>query len=139
MVLVKNEPDLTNLYFEKRSSPSGLVNMAIYPVIFGWRVRGWLSSNFCCSLDWCAGDSQGDVERLYSILFNILSHREEDTNAFNDLPMVSSVKPYFNDDEFVVNVMSKVTAPFELIKLHDIHTYRANLHDAEFIQQFNKS
>lgn len=124
MNLVETDPDLENLYYEKRTSENGLVNIAVYPVMFGWRVRGWVTGENFCHIDWCAGDVQQDVERLYSILLNVLSNRDESKDVLSDLPQASKVKPYFNDDDFVVNVLSKVVAPFEAVKLRNLNELR---------------
>ncbi len=124
MNLISADDDLFNLYFQKKTSATGLVNMALYPVIFGWRVRGWLSTGHCCHIDWCAGGEQGEAEKLYSMLYNILSSREEDEHAFDNLPEASRKKPYYYDSYFVAAVARNLVAPFELLKLPPLDELR---------------
>lgn len=102
--------------------------MAIHPTIFGWRVRSWAEDTHC-TIDWCGGADQHDVERLYSILYNILSHREESKEALDDLPTCSKVKPYINDAEFLSDILNRLTAPFEIIKLENLINLRHRIFD----------
>lgn len=117
MNLTKIPDNYDLMCFEILQSDDGIVRMGIYPVAFGFRVRGWYNDNLFCEIDWCGGANQADVERLYSILRNILLNKPENRAAFNGIPGWSKVKPYYNDDEFVRDIVSKITAPFDLVKL----------------------
>ena len=139
MKLNKAEDDLENLYFEKSTSNSGEVNMAVHPVLFGWRVRGWTKSSGFVEVDWCAGAAQQDIERLYSILYNILSHKEDDITALQDLPGSSKIKPYFNDNEFVVDLVKRLTPPFDIIHLSDLEELKATLKEKAYNVYRDKS
>ena len=69
--------------FHRLGSENGLVEMYVYPVMFGWRVRAGFVGSMSVELDWCAGDDWENVERPYSICHAILSNRLEDREAFD--------------------------------------------------------
>jgi hypothetical protein len=85
-------------------SESGLVEIGVFQVMFGWRVRAGFCKSPCCVLDWCAGGNSDDLEKLYGICVAILSKRKEDKLCFDGLPGTSMVKPYFRDDDFVEQI-----------------------------------
>lgn len=130
MKLIPQPDDLKEMYIHKLASETGLVNMAIYPVAFGFRVRGWLSTESFCHLDWCAGADLWAIERLYAMLYNILEHRDETPDVFNDLPPYSQIKPYFNDPDFVVDLAVKLTTPVNTFDLKDIFNKKTKLYNA---------
>lgn len=107
--------------------------MAIHPMLFGWRVRGWDGAGWdgYVHLDWCGGNDQKDVERLYSVMYNILSNREEDSAlAFDGVPPHSDIKPFYNDENFIREISSLIVEPFSLLELPDLGILRtqATLH-----------
>lgn len=114
--------DLHNtMLFHRKVSENGLVEMGVYRVMFGWRVRaGFVDDIGFCVLDWCGGGNWTDVERLYSLCFAILSDREENRQCFDDLPPVSMVKPFYLDLDFVKVVGEKAkchSTEFKLLTL----------------------
>ena len=82
-------------------SETGLVQICIWRVMFGYRVRAGFRNAGFYWLDWCAGHDMGHVESLHKICVQILESRPEDRDCFRGIPRVSSVKPYFNDPEFL--------------------------------------
>lgn len=116
MKLTQTDDDPSNLYYEVLQSETGLVKMAIHPVLFGYRVRGWLTSESSCRIDWCGGADYSQIQTLYSILRNILLHRDE-KEAFVELPGISKIKPFYLDKEFVDKISSHITQPLELVTI----------------------
>jgi len=97
-------------WYHLLSSEEGKVQMAIYPVMFGWRIRAWFTGRQACMLDWCAGADWSHVEWLYTALRLILEAREETSQIFEDLPSHSEIKPVFADKEFMLKVASILAA-----------------------------
>jgi len=98
-------------------SENNVIHIGTYRVMYGWRVRSGLCKDLWGTrLDWCGGGNWEDVERLYSLLYGILSQREEMENCLNDLPECSSIKPFYKDHDFVRTVGEKA-GNFELLKL----------------------
>lgn len=122
--------DPSNMYCNVLTSSTGLIKMAIHPVIYGFRVRGWFTNEHQCRIDWCGGANQPAVERLYSLLRNILLQRLEDNQAFNQLPEISKVKPYYQDVDFVIDVLKHVKDPIEIITLPDLQQSKHTLFNA---------
>lgn len=100
-------------------SENGLVEMGVYRVMYGWRVRAGFSGYPCCELDWCAGSQWKNVEQLYSLCYAILTLREESRNCFEGLPTCSRTKPFYMDREFIVTVSALAGSDCNLIKLKD--------------------
>jgi hypothetical protein len=112
-----------NDLYQRLVSEDGKIEMGIYPVIFGYRVRAGYAGQMSYELDWCGGDDQTQVELLYSIMKNIL----EKNNSFKGVPMNSTIKPFYNDALFVDYINSLVTKPLEIVKLKPLHLDRMKL------------
>lgn len=112
-------PDARGVH-HRLGSESGLVEIFVYPVMFGFRVRAGFIGNRETELDWCAGDDWSNVERLYSICKAILSQREESDECFSGLPRCSRVKPFFNDRDFTETVL-RLAGDFEPIELEPLN------------------
>lgn len=98
-----NEP---NELIRRMVSESGLVEIGVYKVLFGFRIRsGFIGSSFC-NIDWCGGNDWNDIEKLYRIAISILSQREENTACFEGIPEFSTVKPFYNDLGFTWKICS---------------------------------
>lgn len=122
MKLIKAEDDPIKGLFLRMISENNLVEIGVYKVIFGFRVRGgFVDDKFSVVLDWCCGSDWSNVQRLYSILASILSKREENRHCFKDLPPFSKIKPFFMDEEFTKIVLSFCDKNFELIELEPIN------------------
>lgn len=104
MLFNEAEDDLHNKLFCRRVSSNVLIEIGVYRVLYGYRVRAGFVGALSCSLDWCAGANWSQVESLYTMCLAVLSSREEDRNCFDGIPPHSIVKPYFNDPEFLKDV-----------------------------------
>lgn len=119
--------DLFHHMFAVRQSEGGMFNVGVYPVMFGFRVRVWITGRPCCILDWCGGAHQRRVEELYSMAIDILQQRDEVPNCLDGVPAVSFKKPFFNDDEFVATVGGMLSSDFQLITLPDLYVARDSI------------
>lgn len=107
-----------NLLFHRLVSETGLIEMGIHPVLFGYRVRaGFTDSPWGVELDWCGGADWQDVRRLYSIAAAILRSRPEDGKCFAGLPGHSQVKPFVRDQEFTNKIITAVDGPLALLDI----------------------
>lgn len=102
---VPNDPD-TGL-FHRRASQNVLIEIGVYRVIYGFRVRAGFVGEYDVRWDWCCGDNWDFVQTLYSLGLSILESRPEDRKCFEDVPSVSTRKPAFNDPEFMLAVCEK--------------------------------
>lgn len=109
--------------FQRLVSEDGKIEMGIHPVIFGYRVRAGYVGNMIYELDWCGGDDQEQLELLYSIMKNIL----ENKGSFVGVPVVSEIKPFFNDTKFVDLINSMVVKPLEIVRLKPLELDRRRL------------
>jgi len=77
----------------RRVSEDGLLEIGVYPVAFGWRVRaGFVDSQ--PELDYCAGADHTFLEVLYSLTLAALERGVPlDTFPFQ------AVKPFYNDPQ----------------------------------------
>lgn len=106
----------------RQVSENNLIEMGVYRVLFGWRVRAGFCGQAYCQLDWCAGNNWKDAERLYSLCHAILLQREENKDCFDGLPTISKVKPFFNDLEFL-KIVTEAAGNFELLQLEKNHVF----------------
>lgn len=95
----EDDPHGTGLT-QRMVSENGLVEMGVYPVLFGSRIRAGFVGEPCCVLDWCCGDSEKHLLSHYTAVYLYLRRRSEDRSCFDGLPEVSSVKPCWRDEEF---------------------------------------
>lgn len=118
MIFTKTKDCVENQIYFRHISENGLIELGIYPTIFGYRVRsGFIAEkpeyNVLC-IDWCGGSNYNDVSLLFNFAYKILSLRTSDKNAFKDIPVFSKVKPYIKDAEFLSTII-------ELAEESDVH------------------
>jgi hypothetical protein len=77
-------------------SENELIEIGIYPVMFGMRIRAGFVGTYTYEIDYCAGSDQMWVEALYSAIKCILENRPEERSCFNGFPL-QTVKPMIND------------------------------------------
>lgn len=118
MKLVKSPNNEEAMCVHCLTSENKLVEMGVYRVMYGFRVRAWFVENkFGVVLDWCGGGNWPDVERLYSLLVAILTNRPEDEQCFDGLPPISMIKPFFKDERFTQIVVKEAGENLQMISL----------------------
>lgn len=123
MKFLEAEDDNENHLYQRLVSEDGKIEMGIYPVMFGYRVRAGFVGNGIYELDWCGGDDQKQLELLYYIMKNILEYR----GSFTLIPPSSMVKPFYNDEPFVNRINLMVLKPLEIGTLQPLHLDRQKL------------
>lgn len=78
-------------------SEDGRIEMGVYPVIFGFRIRAGFVGSSTCEVDWCCGNDQKFLEIAYDLLKKLL----ERGYSFQRILPTSHVKPIFNDNNFM--------------------------------------
>lgn len=78
-------------------SEDGRIEIGVYTVMFGYRVRAGFVGDFFCHLDYCCGDKQEMVEYIYSGVKAILENTTGD-KPFSKFPH-QNIKPFFNDQD----------------------------------------
>lgn len=116
MKFIAAEDDEENLLFQRLVSEDGKIEIAVHPVMFGYRVRAGYVGRGWTEIDWCAGDKHPHVEFLYSVIKNIL----ENKGNFEGVPTHSNIKPYYKDLEFVDAVVKLTVGDLEIIKLKSL-------------------
>lgn len=79
------------------------VQIFMYPVFSGIRLRAGYQGDAVVYLDWCCGSKPTAFSTIFAMLTTILKFRDAN-NAFMDLPRDSKVKPYYEDKEFMAKV-----------------------------------
>lgn len=112
-------------------SKDGKIEMGIWPVMYGMRIRAGFLEPGCThslfyKLDYCAGADQLWMQQIYSLVKSILEHREVDTNAFNGFP-AQIVKPMIKDFDCLMGLirMAKNYNPANIIELPSIIDLRS--------------
>jgi len=78
----------------------GPIEIGVWPVLFGYRVRAGFEGRMSYEVDWCAGQSYICLNGLYWTLRDILASRQHAPNPFAGIPGTSLVKPVFLDLQF---------------------------------------
>lgn len=122
---IEEETDEDLIY---RRSWNNMVEIALHPVLFGWRVRAGYEFRSYYQLDYCCGDQQAEIELIYSTVLTILTNElnKQDltldkrticTNVFSKFPK-QNTKPMRNDPECMINlILLAGVEPDELIKV----------------------
>lgn len=95
-------------------SDCGRVEIGVYRVMYGYRVRAGYVDSLRAELDWCAGAYLTDLWCLFNMALAILSQRDSGPECFKGIPRHSQVKPYYKDAEFVdaiVGLMATGSSP----------------------------
>lgn len=87
--------------FHRRVSENNLVEVGLYKVMFGTRVRAGFVGSQCCNLDWCGGADPNNIQALYSFAIGILEKRPESKRCFDGIPSISQIKPFVKDFHFL--------------------------------------
>lgn len=107
MRFVKAEPDRRKGLYCRHVSENGLVEIGVFRVLYGFRIRAGFTSNKTNSrTDWCCGADWILVQAMYTILFSILELREENETCFEGIPRYSEIKPCYKDPEFQASLKS---------------------------------
>jgi hypothetical protein len=85
-------------------SDDGKIEMGIYPVIFGFRVRAGYVGDLGCNIDWCCGADH----RMLLFAYNACKKLLEEKGNFGGIPPISEIKPYFKDSDFMKWLLENV-------------------------------
>lgn len=109
-------------YIYREVSENGTVELGVYPVAFGFRIRAGFVGDGWVNMDWCAGDQQHVIEWLFSCAKTILSKRKDNMEAFQGIPECCLIKPFFNDQDFVweISNLAEEVVNYKLPDLHDL-------------------
>lgn len=106
----------------KIESTCGRIEIGVYPVIFGFRIRaGFAPNEGFYELDYCCGNEQKSVELIYSVVKNILEQKDYSPGMFSTFPRQDR-KPFFNDVVNYGTFLSLMKEPYTPVKLPDIHS-----------------
>lgn len=115
-------------FLYRETDESGIYEIGICPVIFGFRVKGGLVKGVQYEIDWCAGNSREMIIGLFASLKIIMRERTV-SQGFTGLPIRSEVKPFFNDAKFIkwlTDAISDKSPASEISKLNipNLHTLK---------------
>ena len=113
--------ELNEGFIFREVSENGLIEIGIYPVMYGFRVKAGFTKNDYYHIDWCCGNDQFFIERIYSILKDILSKREENYYCFKNILTHSEIKPLFNDKYFLKWLSRHIPVNLKEETLPDLH------------------
>lgn len=103
---MKLEPDDGTTGLSPRYvSDDGKIEVGVYPVMFGVRVRAGYVGLGVCELDWCCGTNRVFLEGLLGALKKHIQANPK--NPFEGLPTISQIKPAYNDPDFMKAINKK--------------------------------
>lgn len=95
--------------------------LATFHVVFGWRVVVYPSPftiHESYALNWCCGANEALLKLTYSLVFNLIKAGVQ----LKDLPVMSDVKPWPNDEKFVEKI--RAIACSKLGSFPDIDSFK---------------
>jgi hypothetical protein len=96
--------------------------IGVYPVIFGFRVRAGFKNDYSYGIDYCCGNSKGDVELIFSVVKNIIEQRSE--NPFAGFPR-QDMKPFMKNKTEFKQLIGMIDKPsYQRVLLPDIHSIK---------------
>lgn len=100
MEWIETAPD-DGLNIKRFETTDGTIEYGLYQVLFGIRFRAGIKGSMIYNIDWCCGNIPENV----SVAFLVFEHRLKQSNTpnevFDGLPVISVVKPFHNDPEFM--------------------------------------
>ena len=124
MIFKPAEPNINWAYREV--SDGNFIEIGIYPVLYGMRVRAAFVGNQWSDIDWCCGLNQQTMNYAFSLLKYVLGQREENRDAFKGLPTHSRIKPFTSDLEFLAILGGLMPDNLTVQKLPTIQKIRDN-------------
>ena len=109
MIFTEDSDDPEKGLFCRATSEDGSVEIGVYRVLYGFRVRAGFTNSQYVELDWCCGADWRQVELFYSIMLAILMKREKSRYCFEGIPTMSQIKPAFNDVSFMRTIANMAT------------------------------
>lgn len=104
----EEEKELFTGFKNRLVSDCGRVEIGLYQVFYGWRVRAGYVGEPTVALDWCAGDDMVIVSYLFNAAVLILSQRDGGDGCFNGIPGSSAIKPFYKDADFMRSLMDLI-------------------------------
>lgn len=106
----KAEPELvlrTGLH-NRLVSDCGRIEIGVYRVMYGFRVRAGYVGEGSVAIDWCAGADLVMLRYLFNAAVLILSQRDGGMGCFNGIPGSSAIKPFFKDEHFMQRLIDLI-------------------------------
>lgn len=114
------ENQVSENYIFRQESTCGKVEIGVWPVMFGYRVRAGFTGSLCCELDYCCGDNDIHVGFIYNYVKNIMEQQEVSRDMFRIFPR-QNIKPFFKDAENYEKFCSLANDNMKIVKLPNIH------------------
>lgn len=90
--------DSTQDLVYRRVSDDGKLELGIWPVLFGFRVRAGYVGRLVCEVGWCCGKEHAVLERAYNLCLHLL----ELGIPFSEIIPHTAIKPVFSDPGFML-------------------------------------
>lgn len=122
---LRAEKDPAGHLHERLVSGDGRVEMGLWPVMYGVRIRAGYVGSMSCEIDWCMGDNKAMLTIFYHLLKNYLQALPDGVAPFAGVPGSSRIKPAWNDQAFIKELAEKLNQPTLTTILPD-HEKRQN-------------
>lgn len=123
MILKLVRDDAKEEKFFRHVSENNIIEMFIYPVMFGYRVRiGYVENVGALEYDYCAGAEQKNVQLLFSILKTILENMTETEFESCEFPWQER-KPVFNDIKCFTSLL-EMAGELKIVEIPTVFEFR---------------
>ena len=140
MTKFRKADDNEGLIFRKTRKVAHLpeIEIGVFPVMFGYRVRVGMVGSWTMELDYCAGPKQEDVEQVYSLTIAILNKNMDKIKEGDFMPAITKgfpkqdVKPMFNDPDCFIALAKEAGDRVEKVSLEGLEE-RRNLYFKRYV------
>jgi hypothetical protein len=115
-VLYEDAPDNENFYCRKVSDE---IEVGVYPVLYGDRIRASYLGDGRLSFDYCAGNNPAFVEVLYGLVLACLKKKI----PFKEFPP-QDVKPFYNDPHNFAKLIALAGDDYKCEHIHNVRARR---------------
>jgi len=124
--------DNENFIFRRTRKVAHLpkIEIGVYPVMFGYRIRVGMVGSWAVELDYCAGAQQEDVENIYALTLAILDKNMDKIEDMDHIRAIfkgfpfQEIKPMFNDPECFTKLTKLAGKRVRKIKLDGLDERR---------------
>ena len=121
MQFVSAPNDPATMMKDRLVSENELVEIGVFRVMYGYRVRAGFVGQPWCEIDWCCGDRPNHILSMYTAIFLLLRRRPESRDCFCGIPRESDIKPYWKDLDFCQEITNLLLKQPDIVEARKVH------------------
>lgn len=129
MKFTRSNDDLNGQVFFRHICDEKSIEIGIYPVMFGFRIRARILDDMWYPIDYCGGAKHEEVEEIYNLVLNIL--KKQDTINWSVFPSWE-IRPIHKDLQCISALRNLAGDIIDPVTIPDLHKIRADSFESIF-------